>query len=201
MTHVEDHGGRDVELTPVDGPMDGEVEDPAGPVDLLGPRVSREDDGYHLHMRQVVPVDREAVWAFFEDLGHLERIVPERFGLEVVESSGDRVEEGVRIVHRQRVRGVPVTWVSRIGDVVEGRRFTDEMEEGPFASWRHVHSLREVQGGTAIVDDVTYRLPLEPLSRVVHPVVARDLRGLFRERALAVARALGGGEVEGTEDL
>lgn len=198
MTGVEDDAGRDVELTPVDGAVE---EEPAGPVDLLGPRVTREDDGYHLHMRQVVPVDREEVWAFFEDLGHLERIVPERFGLEVVESSGERVAEGVRIVHRQRVRGVPMTWVSRIVEVVEGRRFVDEMEEGPFASWRHVHSFRDVQGGTAIVDEVTYRLPLEPVSRVVHPLVARDMRGLFRERAAAVAAALVGGEVEGTEDL
>jgi ligand-binding SRPBCC domain-containing protein len=79
------------------------------------------------------------------------------------------------------------------------RRFTDEQESGPFASWKHEHifeegvadiegarsgsRLKPRQSGTWVRDRVQYSLPLGPLGAVAHWLqVRRELENLFAFR-------------------
>lgn len=66
-------------------------------------------------------------------------------------------------------------------------RFADQQCRGPYRLWHHLHEFRQVEGGTAIRDLVTYRLPLGPLGRLIHRVlVRRQLEAIFdyRERVM-----------------
>lgn len=49
-----------------------------------------------------------------------------------------------------------LSWVAELEDVAPGRRFVDVQKQGPFASWRHVHSFEPAPGGCAMRDEVTW---------------------------------------------
>ncbi|MGP9616111.1 TIGR01777 family oxidoreductase [Arthrobacter sp. AOP36-A1-22] len=53
-----------------------------------------------------------------------------------------------------------IPWHARHVGLVPGRSFTDVMESGPLASWRHEHVFEEDDGGTLMRDFVSYDLPL-----------------------------------------
>lgn len=89
-------------------------------------------------------------------------------------------------------RGLPVLplrtpWLARIEDFRWNEGFCDVQLSGPFAYWRHCHSVRDAASphgkpGTVISDHVTFRLPLDPLSRVGLPVAKAALNALFTYR-------------------
>ncbi|MGP5164523.1 TIGR01777 family oxidoreductase [Arthrobacter rhombi] len=63
-----------------------------------------------------------------------------------------------------------IPWHARHVGLVPGHSFTDVMESGPLASWRHEHVFEEDDGGTLMRDSVAYDLPLTtssgPLGRL-----------------------------------
>jgi hypothetical protein len=76
------------------------------------------------------------------------------------------------------------TWTAVHTDIVAGRSFTDRMENGPFASWQHVHSFEPVDDTHAILDDnITYTLPRVPFARLVGGGYVRErLQRMFAYR-------------------
>jgi ligand-binding SRPBCC domain-containing protein len=58
-------------------------------------------------------------------------------------------------------KSMPITWVARHEDFVEGRQFVDTQVKGPFRHWRHTHHFRpEEKGGSSLIDEIEYKLPL-----------------------------------------
>lgn len=143
----------------------------------------------------------EAVWEFHTSVEGLVAITPDWLGLTVESVVGpdgdvrsDRLIEGgeVRLVMRPFGLGPPrsmsarVTHLNRSDDVAEIR---DEMLDGPFPRWRHIHRFEAVPAGTRMTDRVAYALPLGPvraLSGLAWPAFA----ALFAYRHRATRRLL-----------
>lgn len=81
-----------------------------------------------------------------------------------------------------------LAWDARITEFEWNSHFCDEQEQrGPFAYWRHCHSLkeevREAQTGTLVTDQLIYELPLGWLGEIAHALgVGRQIRALFQYR-------------------
>ena len=111
--------------------------------------------------------DPAEVFAWHERPGAIRRLTPPGFGRIEAEPS-DGLAVGSRAVLRV---GVPRTrlpglapaglrWVARHDSCDPPRSFSDVMESGPLASWRHEHLFAAGPGGgTALTDRVTYELP------------------------------------------
>ncbi len=99
---------------------------------------------------------------------------------------------GTKLLITARVGpGVPVRvpWLALIEDFRWNEGFCDVQVKGPFAYWRHCHSVRsetrEGRAGTVVRDEVTYALPGQPVSRVGAPLGQIAMGAMFgyRQRA------------------
>jgi ligand-binding SRPBCC domain-containing protein len=66
---------------------------------------------------------------------------------------------------------VPFTMTSRITALERPHRFVDEQTRGPFRRFHHEHVFRPIDGGTSMVDRITFDAPLGPLGRIVEQIV------------------------------
>lgn len=155
---------------------------------------------HHLVRTQIVPRPRNEVFEFFSDAKNLERITPDflRFHILLADPHAP-VFEGMRIDYRLRLGGIPLRWQSRIESFDPPRGFVDVQTRGPYRSWRHVHAFEEIPGGTRIIDQVDYALPLAFLGSLAHALfVRRTLRRIFDYREATVRRLLGSAPHEST---
>lgn len=125
----------------------------------------------------------EQVFAFHESPGALQRLTPPWERVEV-ESGGESLQPGSRVVLKTHVGPVPVRWVAEHTEYERGRMFADRQVSGPFARWYHRHwFLDDGSGGTLLRDEVDYEPPLGALGRLVGGRFVRDkLEKMFNYR-------------------
>lgn len=134
-----------------------------------------------------LPASAATAFAWHARPGAFERLTPPWDDVRVVSRSGDL--RGGEVVLSIKQGPVRTTWVARHSGFVEGLEFVDEQVRGPFARWRHVHRFHpRHQADCVLEDDITYALPLSPLSRPAEPLVRRMLARMFAYRH-AVTRA------------
>ena len=145
-----------------------------------------------LERDQLIPREREDVFAFFSDAFNLEAITPPWLGFRVVTPGPIEVSAGRLIEYRLKLHGLRVNWLTRIEIWEPGRRFVDTQVRGPYRLWRHTHLFEDHPGGTLVRDRVSYEIPLGPLGELARLlIVRRDLERIFDHRRLAVAERLG----------
>lgn len=85
-------------------------------------------------------------------------------------------------------RHLGLTWRlrSRVTAFDRPRSFTDEQVRGPFASFVHRHSFREVAGGTSMIDDWTHTAPLGVLGRIADVALRGYVERLLQTRNAAL---------------
>lgn len=139
--------------------------------------------------RLAIPLPR--AWEFFSDARNLARITPPSMGFEVVSRLPERMYAGMIITYRVRpLLGLPVTWVTEITHVDEGRLFVDEQRFGPYRFWHHQHLFREIDGGVEVADIIHYALP--PGAGPVRPLlVAPRLDAIFGHRRRVLTEMFG----------
>src|SRR5690606_11795655 len=121
---------------------------------------------------------------FFVDPRNLAVITPPDMGFEVTGEAPDQMYAGMLITYRVRpLLGVPLTWLTEITHLDEGRLFVDVQRAGPYRFWHHQHHFREVEGGVEMRDIVHYDVGFGPLGDLVNVIaVRRRLRQIFEFR-------------------
>lgn len=145
----------------------------------------------HFTASTALPVSAAEAFAWHARPGAFERLVPPWETLRVVERA-DGLENGGVVVLEVRRGPFRRRWVARHHDVVPGVSFSDTMEKGPFAEWKHVHRFFDtLDGAGSLSDEIEYRLPLGPLGRPASPLVERTLRRTFAFRHRRLMHDLG----------
>jgi ligand-binding SRPBCC domain-containing protein len=125
----------------------------------------------------------EAVFAFHESPGCLKLLIPpwEKVKLE---SGGESLHVGSRIVLRTYLGPFPVRWVAEHFEYDPPRGFADRQVSGPFVLWIHHHRfLDDGAGGTILRDEVDYEAPFGTLGRMLGDgFIRRKLSRMFEYR-------------------
>ncbi|MDX1645991.1 MAG: SRPBCC family protein [Longimicrobiales bacterium] len=157
-----------------------------------------ESGGFHT-LRAVtrIPRPRDDVYAFFAAAENLERITPAELRFRIETPTPIDMGRGTLIDYRLGLWGARFRWRTEITEWDPPRSFTDTQIRGPYHTWvhRHVFQEEDPDGGgdvtTVMTDEVRYRLPLWPLGEMALPVVAGQLRRIFRHRARVIRELLG----------
>jgi ligand-binding SRPBCC domain-containing protein len=124
---------------------------------------------------------------FFSRAENLEQITPPWMRFRILTPATVEMKQGATISYSLRVRRMPLHWLTEIESWNPPFEFIDVQAKGPYKFWRHTHRFSEIDGGTSVVDIVTYALPFGPLGRLVHRLqIARDLSRIFDYRAQRV---------------
>ena len=114
--------------------------------------------------RTRIDVPAQDLFDWHNHRGAFERLAPpwqpgrlERF---------DGIRDGDRAVIKLGPEPAALTWIAEHHDYIEGRQFRDVQIKGPFARWEHTHRMISEDDSTSVIeDDVTYRLPLAPITQ------------------------------------
>jgi len=136
--------------------------------------------GFRLEARQMLPVPREAIFAFFADAANLQRLTPPWLDFSIVSPTPISMQAGTLIDYQLRLRFWKLRWRSCIAVWDPPLTFVDEQVRGPYRSWRHEHRFEVTDAGTLCRDVVDYRVLGGRL--VHHWLVRRDLLAIFAYR-------------------
>ena len=154
---------------------------------------------YSLQSGQKVPASIDEVWTFFSNAANLMAVTPPHLNLKVTNTVyGNGVYAGQVMTYNVKpLLGIPLSWMTEITHVVEGRYFVDEQRKGPYKLWHHQHHFKSIEGGVEMTDIVHYRLPLGVLGSLAHGwVVKKELEKIFTYRYQKVAALFGQWEGE-----
>ena len=148
---------------------------------------------YRLETKQQLSANIDNVWAFWATIEGFAALQPPENQFSVTDNStaANVLSEGQEVGYRLRL--APMLWSGgrqRFVEVEPMSRFTDEQLEGTWKTFRHQHTLREIDEGVEIQNIVDYSLPLEQLSRPLHGLmiipslmkIARWERHVFAEK-------------------
>ena len=142
-----------------------------------------------LRSEQYLPSKRDQVFPFFSDARNLETITPAMLRFQITGVSTKEVMAGTLIDYRLKIRGVPVTWRTRIDQWNPSENFIDSQFKGPYRKWQHLHSFEDLGEGTLMTDTVRYKVPLGWMGWFTAGwMVSRDINGIFRYRRQVCAR-------------
>jgi uncharacterized protein (TIGR01777 family) len=132
---------------------------------------------------QFIGKKRNQIIPFFSRAENLEELTPPWLNFRILKKSSPEIKNGTIIEYQLKIHGVPVKWRTLISDWNLPNSFTDEQLKGPYSKWHHVHSFHEVNDGTLLTDQVTYRVPLSWLGKLfLSRWIAKDVQTLFNFR-------------------
>src|SRR5690348_17351425 len=111
----------------------------------LAPREPGLDVSIHRIQRtQTLALPITKTFDFFAAPRNLERLTPGFVHFRFLAPPPERISPGTVLEYALRIYGVPLSWRTRIVSVDEPTGFVDVQERGPYASWQHTHTFREL---------------------------------------------------------
>jgi ligand-binding SRPBCC domain-containing protein len=159
----------------------------------------------HFTTEQWLPHPLEQVFAFFADPANLPRLMPTAQQARIDGAiyvaphppptpfpGSDAIIAGSGTTLTITIRPIPflplrLPWIAVIEDFRWLEGFCDVQTKGPFAYWRHCHTVtaqpRSGQPGTLVQDAVEYQPPLGPLGALANSLfLRRQIAATFRLR-------------------
>ena len=135
------------------------------------------------YSQQVINTDINTAWDFFANPHNLKIVSLPGSGFEVLNQIEGQICKNMIVVHRiypfPFIKG---KWVSKILEVNHPTFFIDQMQKGPFAYWKHKHSLETVDQGVLVKDEIEFRLPLGILGSMIEFIVRAKIKKSFEYR-------------------
>ncbi|MEE2746897.1 MAG: TIGR01777 family oxidoreductase [Candidatus Thermoplasmatota archaeon] len=135
-----------------------------------------------------LPYPQATIFDWYESVGSFNRLMPPWEISEVVHAD-NTLENGAQRIFRFPFGPIKMKWVAEHLNYDPPNKFEDVMIKGPFRSWHHSHQFKEIENGTLQIDEVTYKLPLGFLGKLV---AGRDVRNrlnrMFKARQLRLMR-------------
>lgn len=147
---------------------------------------------HRIHELIYLPLSVEEVFAFFYDVGNMQRITPCEIDFRVMTPLPMEMKKGAIVDYRLRLFGVPFNWRSEITHWEPPRKFVDEEVFGPYKMWVHTHNFWSHGEGAVVEDEILYRLPLPPFGEIAYPLVWAELKRIMRYRRRMVRKLLVG---------
>ena len=137
--------------------------------------------------RVSVPVPAADLFRWHERPGAFERLTPPWQPVSLEKHEG--IRDGDEAVIRLGVGPLGIDWRARHQGYDDGClggdgpcQFEDVQTSGPFAAWHHRHRMLPDGDRSTLEDDVSFTLPLAPVSRIGAPVARRQLERTFAYR-------------------
>ena len=112
-----------------------------------------------------------------------------RIVIETFAAPRELLELGDAVTWEARHSGIRQRLTAKITYMDPPTEFSDDQTKGAFDSFRHIHRFSAVPGGTLVVDDFTYRVPLGWIGLIADVLfVGRYMRALLRRRAAFLRR-------------
>lgn len=156
---------------------------------------------FQFKAEQHLPYPIETVFAFFADPDNLPRLMPAWQDARIDASNfvappaapvpfpgSDKISAGSGSRMTLTIKPFPfapfrLPWDALIEDFTWLKGFCDVQTRGPFAYWRHCHTVTPTPTGTLLVDSVTYTPPLGPLGAIANAIFLKhQLAATFRFR-------------------
>jgi ligand-binding SRPBCC domain-containing protein len=136
------------------------------------------------------------VWHFYTNVKHLEIITPKEMDLRIINTTSQNIVQGQeiwvssKIFETIKIRRIMI-WHSKI-TFLKQYQYIDEMLEGPFKKWRHLHEFHNIIDGkqTKITDEIEFELPYGILGKLFEGYAYKQLQNIFECRKIATVKAL-----------
>ena len=139
---------------------------------------------YSLKREQFIDKPAEQVFEFFNRPENLSRITPPWLGFKIMTPPPLVMKEGALVDYSIRLLIFRIHWRTIISLYDPPHRFVDEQLKGPYSFWHHTHTFAPKEGGTLIIDEVRYVLPLGFIGRIINWLFIRwQLKKIFDYRA------------------
>jgi len=118
-------------------------------------------------------------------------MTPPWVGFKILTPSPIVMGVGTIIDYEVRLHRIPMHWRSEITEWTPPLRFSDLQLKGPYSHWHHLHSFTEAEGGTLVVDEIEYAIPLGwmPGAWLVEKLLVKpELERIFAHRRSALRK-------------
>jgi uncharacterized protein (TIGR01777 family) len=113
-----------------------------------------------------MPVSAADLFRWHERSGAFQRLAPPWTNLRVRRMDGIRDGDVAEFDLYPAPVGPGIRWQAVHEAYEPGASFTDVQARGPFASWRHRHTMEPLGEASRLVDAIDYRLPAGPLGNL-----------------------------------
>ena len=140
---------------------------------------------YQLSAKINLPIGVNEAWDFLSNPDNLKIITPDYMGFNIISTGGGKMFPGQIISYKvSPLLGLKLNWVSEITYVEDKVYFVDEQRVGPYALWHHKHFVKEIDGGTEMIDIIHYQLPFPILANRFHGLLVKPkLKQIFEYRS------------------
>ena len=146
---------------------------------------------YEFKKKQFIDLPINIVFHYFSNPVNLQKITPKYLNFKIKNGPPLEMKKGQIFKYQLRVRGIPINWTSLISSYHPPYSFIDEQIKGPYSSWYHNHTFKEENGGTTIMDEVKYSLPLGFIGKIINSIwIKKDLDAIFKYRQKIIEKTL-----------
>lgn len=130
-----------------------------------------------LFRQQQLNVSPEQLWEFVATPANLNLLTPPELQFEFRSELPATMTDGLLLLYQIRI---PLfgrhRWLTEIKHLRPGASFVDEQRLGPYRFWYHYHEVAaDPEGGSLMLDRVSYQLPFGPLGNLVDRLLVRGM--------------------------
>ena len=119
-------------------------------------KFKKEDKGFSLESSIEINDSLKNVFDFFSEAKNLETLTPDFLNFKIITPEPILMKEGLLIDYKIGLHGIPLKWRSEITKWDPPYSFVDEQRKGPYKFWHHLHTFKEQDGKTLVLDKVNY---------------------------------------------